>query len=78
MSVVKPSTLQWHGRLRHPSFKIVSHVLQLNELPFVSNKQSGARICDACQQAKSQQVLFPKFVSVSKAPLELVFSDVWV
>jgi hypothetical protein len=49
MSVVNSSTLQWHSCLDHPSFKIVSHVLQLNELPFVSNKHSGACICNACQ-----------------------------
>jgi hypothetical protein len=34
-------------------------------------------VCDACQQGKSHQLPFPKSVSVSKTPLELVFSDVW-
>jgi hypothetical protein len=29
---------QWHSRLGHPSFKIVSRVLQEHELPSVSNK----------------------------------------
>jgi hypothetical protein len=42
----------------------------------VSNK-SDAHICDACQQAKSHQLPFPKSISVSKAPLERMFSDVW-
>jgi hypothetical protein len=77
LPTAKPSTLEWHGRLGHPYFKIVSRVLQFNKLPFVSNKQSGTHICDACQQAKSHQLPFPKSISVSKAPLELVFSDVW-
>jgi hypothetical protein len=34
-------------------------------------------VCDTCQQAKSHQLPSPKTKNVSKAPLELVFSDVW-
>jgi len=34
-------------------------------------------VCDACQQAKAHQLPYPKSVSQSSAPLELVFSDVW-
>jgi hypothetical protein len=34
-------------------------------------------MCDACQQTKSHQLPYPKSDSVSKSPLELVFSDVW-
>jgi hypothetical protein len=75
--VLKPSTLQWHDRLGHPSFKIVSKGLHTNDLPSVSNKQLSSHVCDACQQAKSHQLPFPTFVSVSKTPLELVFFDVW-
>jgi hypothetical protein len=73
---MKPSLEQWHVRLGHPSFKVVNHVLRTHNLPFVSNK-SDAHVCDACQQAKSHQLPFPKSVSVSKAPLELVFFYVW-
>jgi hypothetical protein len=67
---------QWHSQLGHPSFKIVSRVLRDHELPSVSNK-NVTHVCDACQQGKSHQLPFPKSVSVSKAPLELIFSDVW-
>jgi hypothetical protein len=45
-------------------------------LPSVSNK-NVTHVCDACQQGKSHQLPLPKSVSVSKAPLELVFLDVW-
>jgi hypothetical protein len=45
-------------------------------LPSVSNR-NVTHVCDACQQGKSHQLPFPKSVSVSKTPLELVFSDVW-
>jgi hypothetical protein len=77
-STTRPSTLLWHDRLGHPSFKIISRVLCNHELPFVSNTTSEAHVCDACQMAKSHQLSFPHSVSESKAPLELVFfSDVW-
>jgi hypothetical protein len=35
-------------------------------------------VCDACQQAKSHQLPYPTSFSRSNAPLELIFSDVWV
>jgi hypothetical protein len=73
LSATKPSTLLWHGRLGHSSFKIVGCMLHTHELPFVSNKAFEAHVCDACQQAKSDQLPFPRSDSVSKAPLELVF-----
>lgn len=76
LSVVKTSTDRWYGRLGHPTFATVHRILRDNSLPFESNK-ALAHVCDACQQAKSRQLPFPKSVSVSKAPLELVFSDVW-
>jgi hypothetical protein len=34
-------------------------------------------MCDACQQVKSHQLPYPISSSSSKAPLELIFSDVW-
>jgi hypothetical protein len=34
-------------------------------------------MCGACQQGKSHQLAFPKSVSMSQAPLELIHSDVW-
>jgi hypothetical protein len=76
-SAIKPSTEQWHVWLGHPSFKIVGRVLSSNNLPFMSNKNSVSHVCDACQQTKSHQLPFPMSISISKAPLELVFSDVW-
>lgn len=38
---------------------------------------SSPSICDACQQAKGHQLPYSKSWSVSRFPLELVFSDVW-
>jgi len=34
-------------------------------------------VCDACQQAKSHQLPYKNSDSISTAPLEHVFSDVW-
>jgi hypothetical protein len=74
LSVTKPSVSRWHGRLGHPSYATVHKVLASNNLGFSRELNIGV---NACQQAKSHQLPFPKSVSVSIAPLELVFSDVW-
>jgi histone deacetylase 1/2 len=69
------SSSHWHRRLGHPSLVVVQQILRDNEIQFSeSNKGS---VCDACQKAKSHQLPYPKSSSVSSAPLELVFSDVW-
>jgi hypothetical protein len=54
----------------------VRFVLSKNNLHF-SSDLSHESVCNACQQAKSHQLPYPKSSSVSKSPLELVFSDVW-
>jgi hypothetical protein len=51
-------------------------VFSKNSLPFLSD-DSLDHVCDACQQAKSYQLSYPRSSSVSKAPPELIFSDVW-
>ena len=73
-SVTKPTSAKWHSRLGHPSSVIVQHVLSKNKLPYESSVES---VCDSCQQAKSHQLPYPVSISVSTAPLQLIFSDVW-
>jgi hypothetical protein len=34
-------------------------------------------MCDSCQKGKAHQLPYPKSFSVSKYPLEFVFSGVW-
>jgi hypothetical protein len=51
-------------------------VVSKNSLPCVSDS-SPDLVCDACQQAKSHQLPYPKSSSVSTSPLELIFFDVW-
>jgi hypothetical protein len=66
---------RWHSRLGHPSSSIVRFVLSKNSLPFINDVPLD-HVCDACQQVKSHQLPYPKSFSTSKAPLELIFSDV--
>jgi hypothetical protein len=51
-------------------------VLSKNNLPIFSDT-SHELVCDACQLGKSHQLPYPVSTSTSKAPLELIFSDVW-
>jgi hypothetical protein len=76
LATIKPSMARWHHRLGHASSPIVHRVVNNNNLSF-SKGNLDESICNACQGAKSHQLPFPKSSSVSKGPLELVFSDVW-
>jgi hypothetical protein len=51
-------------------------VVSQNKVSFLEDNLDQP-VCDACQQAKNHQLPFPKSLSVSKAPLELLFSVVW-
>jgi hypothetical protein len=75
-SAIKLCTARWHNRLGHPAIPIVHRVISQNKLPCVREDRQDT-ICDACQQAKSHQLPYPKSLSVSKFPLDLIFSDVW-
>ncbi len=74
-SAIKLSLDRWHHRLGHPSITTVKQVVNKFSLP--CSDLSSESVCNACQQAKSHQLPFPISSSVSKHPLELVFSDVW-
>jgi hypothetical protein len=76
LNTIKIPATRWHARLGHPSSSIVRFVLTKNNLPF-SNDVSVESICDACQQTKCHQLTYPISTTASKAPLELIFSDVW-
>jgi hypothetical protein len=74
-AITKPSKERWHSQLVHPSLPFVQRVLGQNKLP-VSKESCESVVCDACQQGKTHQLAYPKSLSVSKLPLELVFSVV--
>jgi hypothetical protein len=56
---------------------IVQHFLHRHELPL--ELSSSKAVCDACKQGKKSPIGFFIEVSthVTKAPLELILSDVW-
>ena len=74
-STIKPSSSTWHRRLGHPSSFIVQQVLRRNKIAYTP--ESTPYVCDSCQLAKSHQLPYHTSSSVSTAPLEQVFSDVW-
>jgi hypothetical protein len=71
----RTSFTNWHSRLGHPAFKIVSSIISKFGLPTVTNKNEPA--CSACLSAKSKQLPFYSSQSQIKAPLELIYSDLW-
>jgi hypothetical protein len=66
----------WHSRLGHASRKVVKRILRNNNL-LTSQESVSHYVCDACQQAKSYQLPYSSSTSMSKVPIELVYSDVW-
>ena len=72
----KVSISKWHNHLGHPSSSVMKHIISSNSF-HVLDESPNESVCDACQQAKSHQLPYSRSSSVSNAPLELVFSDVW-
>jgi hypothetical protein len=66
---------RWHCRLGHPSLRIISQVVQAHNLALFKNKNMA--ICPACRMGKSHALPFHLSPSLSKFPLELIFTDVW-
>ena len=66
----------WHGRLGHPSFKIIKSLSNSGLLSFSSVMPSNF-MCESCLCNKSQRLSFGHSTSTSTSPLELVYIDVW-
>lgn len=65
----------WHSRPGHPAMYPVKQIISKFSLPISSLKLDG--VCGACQQGKSHQLPFSFSKSITKVPLDLLFSDVW-
>jgi hypothetical protein len=50
-------------------------ILYLNKIS--CSRDGVSSVCDACQLAKSHQLLYASSVHHSSSPLELIFFDVW-
>jgi hypothetical protein len=70
--IVRPSLTRWHLRLGHPSSSIVCKVVSHNNLPCLSESNNES-MCDACQKAKSCQLLIV-FLLASLLPHWSLFS----
>ncbi|KAK9048876.1 hypothetical protein SSX86_032155 [Deinandra increscens subsp. villosa] len=68
----KATSMLWHHRLGHPNNKVLKLLSSL-----VSFNSSFFDNCNSCQINKSHRLPFATSSLVSKAPLELIFSDVW-
>jgi hypothetical protein len=71
----RTSFTNWHSRLGHPAFRIVSQVISRFGLPTIATKSELA--CSACLSAKSKQLPFSQSSSKIKSPLDLIYSDLW-
>jgi hypothetical protein len=70
---IKILVYRWYSRLGYPSRDIVRCVISKNNLPCATIDSSNSSVCDACACAKAHQLSS----SISSAPLQLIFSDVW-
>jgi hypothetical protein len=71
----RTSLTKWHSRLGHPAFRLVSSFISRFGLPIIGNKSEPA--CSACLSSKSKQLPFYSSHSQIKAPLYLIYSDLW-
>jgi histone deacetylase 1/2 len=55
---------------------VVQQIIRKNKLSH--SLEINPYVCDSCQLAKSHQLPYPGFTSVSTVPFEQVFTDVWV
>uniref|UniRef100_A0A2N9E5R8 Integrase catalytic domain-containing protein n=1 Tax=Fagus sylvatica TaxID=28930 RepID=A0A2N9E5R8_FAGSY len=73
-SATDASSKLWHSRLGHPQQIVLQHVLHKHlSLPVSPNNS----VCSHCLAGKMHQLPFPKSVSITSRPLEIVHSDVW-
>ena len=71
----RTSLNNWHSRLGHPAFRIVSSIISRFGLPTISNKSEV--VCSACLSAKSKQLPFYSSSTQIKARLDLIYSNLW-
>lgn len=65
----------WHKRLRHPSSKIVQHLIRTFSLPINENGHSS--LCVSCSLNKAHRQMFNSHGLNSTTSLELIYTNVW-
>ncbi|KAG7593974.1 Ribonuclease H-like superfamily [Arabidopsis thaliana x Arabidopsis arenosa] len=75
-SCLKSSPSDWHSRLGHPNSQTLRHMISRFSLP-ISSSMSSHLFCNSCSINKSHKLPFSISTLFSKAPLDILFSDVW-
>ena len=73
INYLKPSLYTWHQRLSHLNIRDLKHLLKIN---YKLNYDKDTFSCDFCEIAKSHQQKYNNQISYTKAPLELIHSDI--
>ena len=73
VNYLMPSLLTWHQRLSHINIKDLKYLLKTN---YKVNYDKETFDCDFCEIAKSHKHQYPSQTSNTKAPLELIHSDI--
>ena len=66
----------WHKHLRHPSLRIIQHLVKNFSFPEVK-ENFFSQLCSSCTINKAHQQHFHTNSLQSHAPLELIYIDVW-
>ncbi|KAJ0027681.1 hypothetical protein Pint_36319 [Pistacia integerrima] len=66
----------WHKRLRHPSHKIVTSLINAFSLP-IKKEHQVSPLCTSCSINKAHQQPFHLTSFKSNAPFDLIYTDVW-
>ena len=66
----------WHKRLGHPSYKIVTSLVRAFSLP-IKKDTHASTLCTPCSINKAHQQPFHSTSLKSRAPLDLIYTDVW-
>lgn len=74
LSAVRISSTDKYNRLIHPHQRVLQMISQTNPSLHISPLSS---IFNSCKTCKGQILVFDIFANRSKAPLDLIHSDVW-
>ena len=73
-SSTKASSLDWHHRLGHPSYRVFRQIISKNKLHVSSMSTLD---CTSCACNKSHQLPFSISTITFTAPLQYIYTDLW-
>ncbi|WRX24981.1 GAG-pre-integrase domain - like 8 [Theobroma cacao] len=75
-TTLSTSPVIWHGRLEHPSLKIIKSLVH-SGLVSLSTPLPLNLLCDSCLCNKSQCLPLDESTLESNGPFDLIYTDVW-